>query len=70
MAKRDINELFQWLDRPIYWDPVPPWVFKQVDERVRVELFLKDLEVQRVVLQTQLDALESKIGILQKSLGG
>ena len=23
MANRDINELFQWLDRPIFWDPVP-----------------------------------------------
>jgi hypothetical protein len=69
MAKRDINELFQWLDRPIFWDPVPDWLNERLDDRIRIELFLKDLEVQRVVLQTQLDTLTTKIDILTKTLG-
>jgi hypothetical protein len=70
MANRDINELFQWLDRPIYWDPVPDWVTDRLDDRVRTQLFLKDLEVQRVILETQLGTLTTKIEILTKSLGG
>ncbi|HET7821554.1 MAG TPA: hypothetical protein VFL10_08515 [Ornithinibacter sp.] len=69
MANRDINELFQWLDRPIFWDPVPDWLNERLDDRIRIELFLKDLEVQRVVLQTQLETLTSKIDILTKTLG-
>lgn len=69
MAQRDINELFQWLDRPIFWDPVPDWLNERLDDRIRIELFLKDLEVQRVVLQTQLETLTSKIDILTKTLG-
>ncbi|HYN66242.1 MAG TPA: hypothetical protein VES93_05090 [Ornithinibacter sp.] len=69
MATRDINELFQWLDRPIFWDPVPDWLNDRLDDRIRIELFLKDLEVQRVVLQTQLETLTSKIDILTKTLG-
>jgi hypothetical protein len=69
MAQRDINELFQWLDRPIFWDPVPDWLNDRLDDRIRVELFLKDLEVQRVVLQTQLESLTTKIDILTKTLG-
>jgi hypothetical protein len=70
MATRDINELFQWLDRPIYWDPVPDWVTERLDDRIRTQLFLKDLEVQRVILQTQVETLTSKIEILTKTLGG
>jgi hypothetical protein len=70
VANSNINELFQWRDIPIPWDPVPPWIFDQIDERVRAQLFLKDLEVQRVMLQTQLEALNGKIEILQRSLGG
>lgn len=69
MANRDINELFQWLDRPIFWDPVPDWLNERLDDRIRIQLFLKDLEVQRVVLQTQLETLTSKIDILTKTLG-
>lgn len=69
MAQRDINELFQWLDRPIFWDPVPDWLNERLDDRIRIQLFLKDLEVQRVVLQTQLETLTSKIDILTKTLG-
>jgi hypothetical protein len=69
MAQRDINELFQWLDRPIFWDPVPDWLNDRLDDRIRIELFLKDLEVQRVVLQTQLESLTTKIDILTKTLG-
>lgn len=69
MATRDINELFQWLDRPIFWDPVPDWLNDRLDDRIRIELFLKDLEVQRVVLQTQLETLTAKIDILTKTLG-
>jgi hypothetical protein len=69
MASRDINELFQWLDRPIFWDPVPDWLNERLDDRIRIELFLKDLEVQRVVLQTQLETLTTKIDILTKTLG-
>jgi hypothetical protein len=69
MANRDINELFQWLDRPIFWDPVPDWLNERLDDRIRIELFLKDLEVQRVVLQTQLETLTTKIDILTKTLG-
>ena len=69
MAQRDINELFQWLDRPIFWDPVPDWLNERLDDRIRIQLFLKDLEVQRVVLQTQLETLTAKIDILTKTLG-
>jgi hypothetical protein len=69
MASRDTNELFQWLDRPIFWDPVPDWLNERLDDRIRIELFLKDLEVQRVVLQTQLETLTTKIDILTKTLG-
>jgi hypothetical protein len=70
MARPDINELFQWLERPIYWDPVPDWVSERLDDRVRAQIFLRDLEVQRVVLQTQLDNLTANIEVLTKSLGG
>jgi hypothetical protein len=70
MAARDINELFQWLRPPINWDPVPDWVLDRIDERIRIRLFLGDVEFQRNVMQLQLDALNAKAEILQKELGG
>ncbi|WP_392544938.1 hypothetical protein [Oryzobacter telluris] len=71
MAKRrDINELFQWLDRPIFWDPVPDWLNERFDDRIRTEFLLKDLEMQRVVLEKQLETLTVKIDLIQKTIGG
>jgi hypothetical protein len=25
MAEKDILQLFLWLRKPIFWDPIPPW---------------------------------------------
>jgi len=70
MAGRDINELFQWLNRPIHWDPVPDWVLERLDDRVRARLFLRDIELQQNVMKLQLEALSAKAEILQQEIGG
>jgi len=67
---RDINELFQWLRPPLNWDPVPDWVLERVDERVRAQLFLRDVELQQSVMRLQLEALSAKAEILQREIGG
>ena len=63
-----LASLFRW-DRPIYWDPVPDWIIKRLDDRVLTELFIRDLDLQRTVLKEQLAALEAKAEIIQRSLG-
>ena len=69
MAAGDINELFQWLHPPI-WDPIPDWVFERVDEPVRAQLFLRDVELQQAIMQLHLDAVSAKAEILQRAIGG
>jgi hypothetical protein len=70
MAGRDINELFQWSHNPpIWWDPIPPWVIDQIDEQVRNQLFLKQVELQRSVLKLQVEALNAQAEILQRAIG-
>ena len=70
MAERDIYELFRWLNRPIPWDPVPDWLNERLDDRLRTELLVKDLELQRSVLEKQLETLTSKMEMIQNTLGG
>jgi hypothetical protein len=67
---RDINELFQWLRPPLNWDPVPEWVLERVNEKVRAQLFLRDVELQQSVMRLQLEALSAKAEILQREIGG
>ena len=70
MAARDINELFQWLRPPLNWDPVPEWVLERINEDVRAQLFLRDVELQQSVMRLQLEALNAKAEILQREIGG
>lgn len=63
-----LSPLFRW-DRPIYWDPVPDWIFKRLDQNVLTELFVRDLDLQRTILKEQLAALDAKAEIIQRGLG-
>ena len=58
MAELSDELVWKW---KIWWDPVPPWVFKELDEGVQQEVVAISLEAQAQVLRTQAEAL-SKIG--------
>ncbi len=70
MAGRDINPMFQWVNPHIIWDPVPDWLLAEIDEQVRNQLFLKDVELQQTILKLHLEALNAKAEILQRAIGG
>ena len=39
-----------------WWDPVPDWVVQHIDRAVLFEITVIQMEVQKTILQAQLDA--------------
>jgi hypothetical protein len=70
LSMAEINELFQWGHRPIWWDPIPPWVAESLSEAVRAQLLLRDIELQQNILKLQQEALGAKAEILRGAVGG
>jgi len=58
MAELSDELIWKW---KIWWDPVPPWVFKELNEGVQQQLVAISLEAQAQVLRTQAEAF-SKMG--------
>ena len=53
--------------RPRWWaDPVPDWLFQDLDARTRREIAVVQLEAVRVSLQAQIDALGKSIEIISR----
>lgn len=63
MAELSEELLWKW---KIWWDPVPPWVFKELDDEVQKQVVAVSLEAQAQVLRTQADAI-ARIGL---AIGG
>ena len=49
---------------PIWWDPVPPWIFKELEEDVQNQVVRISLETQASIMQTQAASLRNISGIL------
>ncbi|HTQ57902.1 MAG TPA: hypothetical protein VMI94_25725 [Bryobacteraceae bacterium] len=58
MAELSDELLWKW---KIWWDPVPPWVFKELDDSIQRQVVAISLEAQAQVLRTQAEAI-AKIG--------
>jgi hypothetical protein len=63
MAELSDELLWKW---KIWWDPVPPWVFKELEEGIQNQIVAISLEAQAQMLRAQADAI-SKIG---SAIGG
>lgn len=66
MADRpEFSEMLQFRPR-WWWDPIPPWLFKDLDPRVVVELVQVQLDVQEAVLKAQIEAIGRTREVLQQ----
>lgn len=61
----ELQETFHFRPR-WWWDPVPPWVFKDLDPRIVIDLAQVQLDVQEAVLKAQLDAIGRTREVLQQ----
>lgn len=61
MAELPSELLWKW---KIWWDPVPPEVFKELEEGLQREIIAVTLDAQAQMLRTQADALAKVGGML------
>ncbi|HTR15005.1 MAG TPA: hypothetical protein VMI72_17580 [Roseiarcus sp.] len=55
----------QWWRIPIY-DPGPPWWFEAVDEQIKHQLILEQINAQKEILQAHLNSLNRQAEILAR----
>ena len=61
-----LPEALSWRRPPIWWDPVPPWL--RLEDDVLRRIVLVELDLQRQVLQLQMDALSKKIDLVTQGI--
>lgn len=61
----DLSDELLWKLK-IWWDPVPPWVFKELDEGIQQQVVAISLEAQAQVMRTQADAMAKMAGVITK----
>lgn len=50
-----------------WWDPIPPWVFQDLDRRIVVDLVQVQLDFQESLLKAQVKAIGRAREILQQA---
>ncbi len=70
MADSPRAQELQWQIPPIYWDPIPDWWLQRARPDVIAELLNTRFEVQREILQVQMNALERAQSLIQQGLMG
>jgi hypothetical protein len=67
MADLPRDLLWNWR---IWWDPVPPEVFRELEESVQRQVLAISLEAQAQMAKTQADALSKIGGVLGRGKQG
>ena len=65
-ASRALPDILEF--RPQWWwDPLPPWIFEQLQPAIVKELAIIKMEFEHQVLQAQLKAVEQSLALIRRA---